>query len=408
MKNKIIILAALIGLFASCKKLDIDNPNGGKNPSFATAKEGASYVYTGEMARISAMLTQQLRGSDIHYEPIYEKYILSDSKLTNPYNTAYRSGVALGIDENTYEGKLIAGLIYSVMIEYFDNAELYVGRGEDPSTLTYDDIHSLLSSIGGDYENAAIATNARVYLNQAKYSDALAEINKLTAGTSSNYGIEHAGSSTNMNEWPRFVSSRGGYLVTDTNIAGYGIKSGVDAEFIGGGKTMDYTWDSSVDIVLTSGDTVNVSTSNADTLVKVGYMSDDPRLTYYYQGPDDFNFFMARNSMINFIGDVETEFIKAEALLMTDDNTGAQTAYEHAIQLSMDEVGVTPTDATVYISIHGTLDSDKAKAHEQIMKEKYIALFGHPMVFVDYKRTKMPTLIEKTGNFPDKWHYYYQ
>jgi len=399
MKNKIIILAALVGLFASCNKLDIDNPNGGQNPSFATAQEGCSYVYTGEMARLSAMLTQQFKGSDIHYEPIYEKYILSDSKLTNPYNTAYRSGVTLGIDAGTDEGKLIAGLIYSIMIEYFDNAEYYVGRGETPTTLTYNDIHSLLNTVNGDYKDAAIVTNARVYLNQGKYSDALTELAKFSADA--NYGLAHAGSSTNTNEWPRFLSSRGGYLITDTNIAGYQIKSGVDAVLLSGTKTANYSW-TTVDIITASNDTLSIPVTNTDTLVQAGIMANDPRLAYYYQGDNDFNFFMARNTQINFVGNLEAKFIEAEAKLMTGDATGAQTALDEAIAISMAEVGVNGSSYSV------VLDSDQAEAHKQIMTEKYIALFGHPIVFVDYKRTKMPTLKEKNGNFPDKWHYYYQ
>jgi len=128
MKNNIIILVTLVslGLLSSCGKLDIENPNGGQEPNFATAREGAAYTYTGELARISSMLTQQLQGNESHYEPIYDKYILSDSKLTNPYNTAYRHGVTLAIDQNNDEGNLIAALIYSVSIEYFDNAERYV------------------------------------------------------------------------------------------------------------------------------------------------------------------------------------------------------------------------------------------------------------------------------------------
>lgn len=402
MKNNIIIIAIFIslGLISGCEKLDIENPNGGINPGFATAQEGAAYTYTGEFARISSMLTQQLQGNDIHYEPIYSKYILSDSKLTNSYNTAYFDGISLAMDKKTDEGNLLSALIYSVVIEYFDNAEKYVGRAIDPEPLEYSYIHELASSVGGDFATAAKMLNARVYLNESNYQGALDALPSVMS-EDDGYYVEHAGSSTSLNEWPRFQSARGGYLTPDTNIISFELlpENGV---FEDGSTVKAY---SDFFSVIQGLDTVEIASSQRDLFIVKGQMSDDPRLDKYYGDGVMFGFPMTSNSAAYLIDYAEVKFIEAEAKLETNDPAGAQTAYTAAVTASFAKVGV---DGTAFMVTHGTLDASKAIAKKQIMTQKSVHLFGHPMVFVDYKRTQLPKIVEKNSNFPDKWHYFYQ
>jgi len=402
MKNNIIILVTLfsLGLLSSCAKLDIENPNGGQEPNFATAREGAAYTYTGEFARLSAMFTQQLQGNDLHYSPVYDKYLLTDSKLLNSYNTAYRHGVSLALDKNDDEGKLIAALIYSVTIEYFDNAERYVARGESPTPLTYNDILTLISEIGGDYATEAKMLKARVYLNQGKFTEALAAL-PTTMSDEDGYYVVHAGSSRSMNEWPLFQISRGGYLTPDKNIYHLDIKIS-NYTFLDGDTLLAYPIPKTVKMVYEK-DTITVLTSQTDTFSKGGLMVEDPRLETYYGDGTVLGFPMTSNEKAYLISYAEALFIKAEAELETGAN--AQASFTEALTAAFKSAGV---DGTAYIAANGTLDTDKAKAKEQIMTQKYLYMFGHPMVFVDYKRTKLPKITEKQSNFPDKWHYYYQ
>ena len=65
-------------------------------------------------------------------------------------------------------------------------------------------------------------------------------------------------------------------------------------------------------------------------------------------------------------------------------------------------------DFSTYLTTNETLSANQDNALAQVMKEKYLALFGSPLVFVDYKRTQLPVLTEKTSPFPDKWTYFYQ
>lgn len=368
----------------ACHKLEIENPNGGKHPRFETAKNAAGYVYCGQFARMSAMFTQQLRGNDIHYQPIYDFYNLSDSKLTNTYNTAYRHGIALSMDRakeydkeaasypetevqeitesklKADDGRLLAACIYSILIEYFYNAEWYIGRGISPSALTYDSINGLLDDIvTPEYSDEVKLLKTRLLVNQERYNEALSMINSIGNLDDVNYSVAFKGTSTNSNEWVQFTGARGGYL---------------------------------------SADSVNIVDH---------YMVDDPRLPLYYLSNTSFNFPMSRNLMkIPLIGNLEGYFLMAELKVRMGDITGAEDDYKKGIIESMTLSGVS-NDST-YLQTNGSLVNNQEGALAQVMKEKYLALFGHPLVFVDYKRTKLPLITEKPGVFPDKWTYFYQ
>jgi len=62
------------------------------------------------------------------------------------------------------------------------------------------------------------------------------------------YYVIHAGSSASMNEWPRFQSSRGGYLTPDKGIYNLDIKI-ADYTFLDGDTLMAYPIPKSVKIV---------------------------------------------------------------------------------------------------------------------------------------------------------------
>lgn len=379
----IVFLCLGLGIL-SCHKLEIDNPNGGQNPNFQTAITTAGTIYCGEFARISSMFTQQLKGNDIHYQPIYDLYKLSDSRLKGDYDDAYRHGIALAIDRaleydekaNRYppseidqiaelkqkadEGRLLAACIYSIIIEYFYNPELYQGRNISPVALTYTHIFDLLDEISTpEYIDEVKLLKTRMLINQEEYSLANTMINSIEHLDQIDYSIQYAGTSTNTNDWVRCVGTRGGYLSAD------------------------------------SANIVNL------------HMQNDPRLPFYYTTDESFNFPMSRNLInIPLIGTLEGYFLQAELKVRMNDLSSAQIAYKKGIEQSMFLTGVSNFDT--YISINGYLSTLQETALKQVLTQKYIALFGHPLVFVDYKRTKLPTITEKTSPFPDKWTYFYQ
>ncbi len=104
------------------------------------------------------------------------------------------------------------------------------------------------------------------------------------------------------------------------------------------------------------------------------------------------DYFGAYSSAVPFFTYTEQKFIEAECKLMTGDNAGAQTAFGDAIQASMDRVSVDATEAGTYITAHGTLAGTQAEMLEQIINEKYIALFLQTEAWTDWRRTGFPTL----------------
>jgi hypothetical protein len=91
----------------------------------------------------------------------------------------------------------------------------------------------------------------------------------------------------------------------------------------------------------------------------------------------------------------EMKFIEAEALMMT--NGGAadiHAAFIEAITADFAELGV---DGTAYIA---TIDPGEGNVTlEDIMTQKYIALFMEPELLNDWRRTGIPNLTPNSGQF---------
>ena len=85
-------------------------------------------------------------------------------------------------------------------------------------------------------------------------------------------------------------------------------------------------------------------------------------------------------------------FIRAEAALMGAPGS-AQQFFTDGITASMQEVGVSAVDITNYLAVNGTLAGTNAQKLQQIIEEKYIALFGVSVEpWTDYRRTGYPAL----------------
>ncbi len=90
-------------------------------------------------------------------------------------------------------------------------------------------------------------------------------------------------------------------------------------------------------------------------------------------------------------------FIRAEAALMGAPGS-AQTFFTDGITASMTEAGVAPADITTYLTANGTLVGTNAQKLQQIIEEKYIALFGvSGEPWTDWRRTGYPALSVPTN-----------
>lgn len=91
-------------------------------------------------------------------------------------------------------------------------------------------------------------------------------------------------------------------------------------------------------------------------------------------------------------------FIRAEAALMGAPGD-AQTFFTAGITASMQEVGVSAANITAYLTANGTLAGTNAEKLQQIIEEKYVALFGVSVEpWNDWRRTGYPVLSSPTNS----------
>lgn len=88
----------------------------------------------------------------------------------------------------------------------------------------------------------------------------------------------------------------------------------------------------------------------------------------------------------------EYNFIRAEAALRGATGV-AQTFFTAGITTSMQEAGVSAVQIADYLAVNGTLTGTTAQQIQQVIEEKYIALFGVSVEpWTDWRRTGYPTL----------------
>ena len=76
----------------------------------------------------------------------------------------------------------------------------------------------------------------------------------------------------------------------------------------------------------------------------------------------------------------------------------AQTFFTDGITASMTEAGVSAPDIATYLAANGTLVGTNAQKLQQIIEEKYIALFGvSGEPWTDWRRTGYPTMSAPTN-----------
>ncbi|MCS6999351.1 MAG: SusD/RagB family nutrient-binding outer membrane lipoprotein [Bacteroidota bacterium] len=108
-------------------------------------------------------------------------------------------------------------------------------------------------------------------------------------------------------------------------------------------------------------------------------------------------FYASMSSPVVLLSYAEMKFIEAEARLRTGDLAGAKTAYQDAIKASMSWFGVADTDVQAYLANPEVLPSGDVTL-EQIMTQKYIALYTQFETWTDWRRTGYPQLTPLTGN----------
>jgi hypothetical protein len=215
------------------------------------------------------------------------------------------------------------------------------------------------------------------YLLKARYALRLTEVdanaaqkalNYITAaGMSSNNDDANTffpGTSTGLNQWYAFENQRANYLKTGKFFVDY-LTTTDDPR-----KT--YAIASELD---EDGNPTGVYSGNSP--------EDQESTGTSYIGPA----FASKSSNIGIVTYAEAKFIEAEAKFRLSDPAGAKTALEEGIKASvLKTTGTAATDAFI-TSVTGTVDL------ENIIQQKYVALFLTMEPYNDYRRTGFPALV---------------
>lgn len=103
-------------------------------------------------------------------------------------------------------------------------------------------------------------------------------------------------------------------------------------------------------------------------------------------------FYSAPDAALNLISYASSEFVKAEATLITSGAGAAQPIYENAIRANMQKLGVPEAEIDAYVSSRPALTDPSVNPLEEIIVEKYIANFLNVEAYNDFRRTGYPAL----------------
>jgi hypothetical protein len=128
-------------------------------------------------------------------------------------------------------------------------------------------------------------------------------------------------------------------------------------------------------------------------ITQFGFMYDlmegksDPR-TSFYRSSDSINIpvYGSQTSPLNFMTYAELKFIEAEAQQRQGSGSVGATLAA-AVQANMEAVGVSSSDITTYVA---TLPGSPSL--EDVMTEKYVAMFTHVEAWTDWRRTNFPAI----------------
>ncbi|WP_046247389.1 SusD/RagB family nutrient-binding outer membrane lipoprotein [Hymenobacter terrenus] len=428
MKKKVLYLFLAASLLGSggcndfTKDYDI-SPNAPLDTTMPLLMSGTQLsvitAYTGNLARVSGIFTQQLAGTDQQYAT-YATYLITESDTENEFNTIYQGGlinaenmIKRGTNENSPYyigiGKILKAMLLGIATDVFGDipnrealkggpglaaASLELNPSYDPQRVVLEDIQTLLSEgitelgkpaagllpSSDDFIHGGNAASwvKTAYILKARYANRLSKRDATGSATAALAAIDQAGLIDNDDDanalFTTSPNSLNQFYAFNQNRRNY-VKMG--ARLVDLMKTLNdprlpfYATPANV-----AGDYFGTPLGTTETRA----ISD---IGSFYASPD---------SPIPMVTYVEAKFIEAEAALRLGQTARAQTAYADAIiaHLSKLEIGVTQRDA--YLTANGTLSTNAATAFNQIMTQKYIANFLQIEAWSDYRRTKQPPL----------------
>jgi hypothetical protein len=362
------------------------------------------YTIGGDMTRFSALFTQQVEGFARQFQ-VYYTYGVLPGDLNTMWDNMY-SGTLADLKRlqaksdannyNVYGGIARALQAHALMMiaDYWGDAPFSTGFDIDKTLQpTYDTQAQLYTTI------LTLLTDARTKLAAA------------TPGSlvPSSTDIIYGGSAAKWTKYCNVLAARAYLHLGKLDAANYSkalaelAKGGFAASaddarfgFSGGGAGVgDAPW-------------AQFNSQRAGDIIPAPkYKSiltglNDPRLATYGATMNASHPIFTPTQAVGILTFTEQKFMEAECKLKsaTPDTAGARGAYLAGIQSSFNEskIANAATAYTTYIGQATVVPQNAPVTLEQVMTQKYLAMYTDPEVFNDWRRTGFPTLTPLTGN----------
>ncbi|WP_207421654.1 SusD/RagB family nutrient-binding outer membrane lipoprotein [Desertivirga brevis] len=414
MKNKYIVILLALFIFSACRKGDelYISPNEASNPTPAvmlTALEVNTFQNAeGELARLASTLVQHTAGATAQYQA-YQNYDITEGDFNNQWEGLY-SGTLMNaklLMESTSEAnphyagiaRILMALNLGIATDLWGDvpySEALQGMTGN-FTAKYDRQEDILNSIQSLLDNAisdlAQPESANVitpgsddiifegdtelwtkaaWTLKARYANRLSKKNPTGSATNvltylskgfaaMDENLEAKHSSESLNQWGAFQNQRAGNLVVNQVFIS-SMQSNSDPRlsfFVSEAKGGGYVGGNLAD------EQINTNASTIGKFFKVD--QNYPILTYY-----------------------EAKFLEAEAKVRLGQD--ASGALNEAIRASVNYV----TKGANNGSSIATYTASTANL-QNVMTEKWKAMFGQLEAYNDYRRTGIPSLTPRPG-----------
>lgn len=407
MKTKILSLMVVIGLIimvSGCNWIDSNinvdptAPNTAPYSSILpTTQVGMAYVFGGDYYRFTSLFTQHHYGTSRQHQSLYNLN-LQESDLDNAWNTMY-AGPLMDLNKIIKDAKA-DGSNYYVGISMIMTAVglgntsdlfgdipysyAFQGNGNlQPAYDTQEKIYTTIQSLlyeaitylsktergpfvpgtddliyGGDVNKwikAAWSLKARYALHIKDYANALDFAGKGFESSADNMLLYFGSSETQANPFYQFMQQRGDISM--------GVKI---MELMGNFK-----------------DPRIMSYTSQDSLYDTSVLPD--------------GFYTKIDAPVPFMTYAELKFIQAECYLHNGTRDLAYKAYEDGIKANIMFYGLDAQTADDYFANTDVGVGESNLTLENIINQKYIALYEQMETWTDWRRTGFPTLALPTG-----------
>lgn len=419
MKNIAYIVALLMSVSMGCESwideeinVDPNNPIEVSSSNILAAPEvGWGYLRGSDLGRFNSIFTQHHAGVERQHAG-FEVYNVKEDDVNNSWNSTYSDvlqelDIIIGKAEGESPSPHFAGVAKvltadALMLttdmygdvpfsQAFDEEDLTPAY--DTQTSVYESIQSLLDAAiadlsagtstfspganddliyGGDLANwqlYARTLKAKAYLHLGKvdaqnYQRALDQIDAgVFASNEDDAEIQFITAATGSSPWFQFMDQRGD------------IRMG--AFFI---NLMEANVDPRLPVFADS------SGANAFKGAVAGIPDGSANVPGFYAEAD---------AIVPLATYAEIKFVEAEAAFQTDDTDRAAAAHNAGVIASLEKFGVYDP-ASPFVAAHAQF-TGAAITLEEIMTQKYVAMYTNPESYTDWRRTGIPNLAPAAG-----------